>query len=137
MQLQPRFRRVHGLPAVFHLLYYGIAAVPDLDVVAAKGGEAGGNGFMRHFLGRQHLSDAMVAIPFALELFHVGVGKTLVVQVTKSQAPLDGPLDLILGESSVNQLAGQFGTTVVPSRQQPQCNGKTASGIGLILHGQA
>jgi hypothetical protein len=78
----------------------------------------------------------MATIPFTLKLFHIETGKTPVVQVTESQAPVDGPLDLILGESSINQLAGQFGTTVVPSRQQPQGNGKTVPGSGLMLHGQ-
>ena len=137
MQLCPGFRRVFAKPVVLKPFPYGVATIPDLDGVAAKSCQAVGNDIMRHPLVHQHLSDTMAAVPFALKLFHVCTGEAFVVQATKSQTPLEGPLDLIPGKSSINKLAGQFGTTVVPSRQQPQSHGVTVPGSSLILHGGA
>jgi hypothetical protein len=92
---------------------------------------------MRHSLGHQHPLDTMATIPLALELFDICAGKSLVVQVTEMQAPVDGPLDLIVGETSVSQLAGQFRTTVVSLRQNSQSSGKTVLDSGPGLHGTA
>ncbi len=82
--------------AVFQFFGHCIAAVPDLDCITAEGREAGGNDLMRHCLGRQHLFDASAAIPSVLELFDIYLGKAFVVQVTMTQAPVDGRFDFLL-----------------------------------------
>ena len=76
----------------------------------------------------------MAAVPSALQLFDICAGKSFVVQVAKVQAPVNGPLNLILRKTSVKQLAGQFEAAVVSSRQKPQSSGETVHGISLILH---